>query len=202
MTHIILRDEDGDKESEKAGAGDPLTASLFKSRTILLFGEINEKSARSTVGQLLALAADDDEAPIKLIISSPGGHVESGDAIHDTIRFIKPKVQIVGTGWVASAGVNIYLSAEKTERFSLPNTRFMIHQPAGGAGGRATDIEIEAREILKVRERINKLIADRTGQKLEKVSEDTDRNFWMDAEEAKKYGIVGKIIESVSELDK
>lgn len=201
---ILSRGDEEEEEKEEKDSGSvnaKLQEALLKSRTVLIFGEINDKLARSTVGQLLALAAMDEEAPIKVIVSSPGGHVESGDAIADTIKFIKPPVQVIGSGWVASMGVIIYLAADKGHRFSLPNTRFMIHQPAGGALGRAADIEIEAREILKVRERLNKIIADATGQKLDKVAEDTDRNFWMSAEEAKDYGIAGKIIHSASDLD-
>jgi ATP-dependent Clp protease protease subunit len=172
---------------------------LLKSRTILLFGEINQKVAQATVMQLLALSNDSDE-PIRLIINSQGGHVESGDSIHDMVRFVRPKVTMIGTGWVASAGCHIFLAADRTDRFCLPNTRFMIHQPLGGVGGAATDVEIEAREIIKMRRRINQGIAQATGQPLEKVERDTDRNFWMTAEEARDYGIVGKIISSVDEI--
>ena len=168
---------------------------LFKSRTITIFGEINQKVAESTVAQLLALAVENDD-PIRIFINSPGGHVESGDSIHDMIRFIKPQVKVIGTGWVASAGAHIYLAAKKENRLCLPNTRFLIHQPLGGAGGRATDIAIEAKEIIKMRRRINEVIARETGQPLERVEKDTDRNYWMSAEEAKEYGLVSRIIEN------
>jgi ATP-dependent Clp protease, protease subunit len=168
---------------------------LFKSRTITIFGEINQKVAESTVAQLLALAVENDD-PIKVFINSPGGHVESGDSIHDMIRFIKPEVKVIGTGWVASAGAHIYLAAKKENRLCLPNTRFLIHQPLGGAGGKATDIAIEAKEIIKMRRRINEVIARETGQPLERVEKDTDRNYWMSAEEAKEYGLVSRIIEN------
>ena len=168
---------------------------LFKSRTITIFGEINQKVAESTVAQLLALAVENDD-PIRIFINSPGGHVESGDSIHDMIRFIKPEVKVIGTGWVASAGAHIYLGAKKENRLCLPNTRFLIHQPLGGAGGRATDIAIEAKEIIKMRRRINEVIARETGQPLERVEKDTDRNYWMSAEEAKEYGLVSRIIEN------
>jgi ATP-dependent Clp protease protease subunit len=168
---------------------------LFKSRTITIFGEINQKVAESTVAQLLALAVENDD-PIRIFINSPGGHVESGDSIHDMIRFIKPEVKVIGTGWVASAGAHIYLAAKKENRLCLPNTRFLIHQPLGGAGGKATDIAIEAKEIIKMRRRINEVIARETGQPLERVEKDTDRNYWMSAEEAKEYGIVSRIIEN------
>ena len=168
---------------------------LFKSRTITIFGEINQKVAENTVAQLLALAVENDD-PIRIFINSPGGHVESGDSIHDMIRFIKPEVKVIGTGWVASAGAHIYLAAKKENRLCLPNTRFLIHQPLGGAGGKATDIAIEAKEIIKMRRRINEVIARETGQPLERVEKDTDRNYWMSAEEAKEYGLVSRIIET------
>ena len=147
--------------------------------------------------QLLYLSAVSDD-PITMFINSQGGHVESGDTIHDVIRFIKPKVKMIGTGWVASAGITIYLAADKKDRYSLPNTRYMIHQPAGGVQGQSTEIQIEAKEILRMRKRVNKLIAKATGQTLEQIEKDTDRNFWLSAEEAKDYGIVGKIVESDS----
>ena len=173
---------------------------LFKSRTITIFGEINQKVAESTVAQLLALAVENDD-PIRIFINSPGGHVESGDSIHDMIRFIKPEVKVIGTGWVASAGAHIYLAAKKENRLCLPNTRFLIHQPLGGAGGRATDIAIEAKEIIKMRRRINEVIARETGQPLERVEKDTDRNYWMSAEEAKEYGLVSRIIENSDSVE-
>lgn len=172
---------------------------LLKTRTITIFGEINMKKAQEVTQQLLLLAADSDE-PIKVFINSPGGHVESGDTIFDMIRFIDPPVKVIGTGWVASAGALIFAAAEKENRYSLPNTRFLLHQPAGGAMGQASDIAIEATEIIKMRRRLNQIFADQTGQPLEKVEKDTDRNFWMSAKEAQDYGLVGTIIQSVSEL--
>ncbi len=172
---------------------------LLDARTILIYGEIDQELAEKVTMELLALQEINDE-PIKIFINSQGGHVEAGDTIHDMIKFIKPEVKIIGTGWVASAGVSIYLAAKKENRYSLPNTRYMIHQPLGGVRGQASDIKIEMEEIQKMRERINKLIADATGQKLEKVQKDTDRNFWMDTKEAVEYGVVGKVIENVSEL--
>jgi ATP-dependent Clp protease protease subunit len=190
-------------EPEEAPTPTPLPAKiferLFQSRTVLIHGEVNSQLAQTVTAQLLALAAAGDE-PITIFIHSEGGHVEAGDSIHDIVRFVKPKVRMIGTGWVASAGTHIYLAAAKKDRFCLPNTRFMIHQPLGGIGGRATDIRIEAEEILKARERLNRTIADATGQPLERVAKDTDRNYWMSPEEALEYGIVGKIIKSASEL--
>jgi ATP-dependent Clp protease protease subunit len=134
------------------------------------------------------------------VLSSPGGHVESGDMIHDMIKFVKPKVKIVGTGWVASAGALIYCSVPREDRFSLPNTRFLLHEPRGGVGGMASDVEIQAREIIRMRERLNKIFAAATGQPIDRIKADTDRDYWMQAEEAVAYGLVGKIISSMSEL--
>ena len=171
----------------------------FKARFVLVFGDINHATARTTCERLIALAHESEE-PITMLISSPGGHVESGDSIHDMVRFVRPKVMMIGTGWVASAGCHIFLAADRADRFCLPNTRFMIHQPLGGVGGAATDVEIEAREIIKMRRRINQGIAAATGQPLEKVERDTDRNFWMTAEEARDYGIVGRIVSSMDEV--
>ena len=182
--------------------GRPLMAAfdLLGRRGVLrILWELRDGQPQTVTAQLLALAAESDE-PITVFIHSEGGHVEAGDSIHDIVRFVKPKVRMVGTGWVASAGTHIYLAAAKKDRFCLPNTRFMIHQPLGGIGGKATDIRIEAEEILKARERLNKTIADATGQPLERVAKDTDRNYWMSPEEALAYGIVGKIIKSASEL--
>lgn len=189
-----------DPTATMAGMIFPFTAKrLFESRTILIVGEINNQTAERVVSQLLSLSAESKE-PIRLFIHSNGGHVESGDTIHDMIKFVEPKVIMVGTGWVASAGTHIYLAAEKENRYCLPQTRFMIHQPLGGIGGRAVDIQIEAEEILKARERLNKTIADATGQPIAKVRKDTDRNFWMSPEEARDYGIVGKIVSCAADL--
>ena len=171
----------------------------FQSRYVLVFGEIDDKMALTTCRRLLALSEQSD-APITLLVSSPGGHVESGDAIHDVIRFVRAPVTTVGTGWVASAGTHVFLAASRERRLCLPNTRFMIHQPGGGAGGPATDIAIQAKEILRTRERIAKVISKQTGQTLQKVLTDMERDFWMSAEEAIGYGLVSKIIESSREL--
>jgi ATP-dependent Clp protease, protease subunit len=178
----------------------PIEANLFKSRTVLLFGEINDKVARAITAQLVALAADSDK-PIRLFINSPGGHVESGDTIFDIIRFVRAPIQMVGTGWVASAGALIFIAAKKANRFCLPNTRFMLHQPSGGAMGKASDIAIEAKEIIRMRQRLNETFARETGQPIEKITRDTERNYWMSAEEAVAYGLAGKVIKSAAELD-
>ena len=176
-----------------------LESTLLRHRTLTIFGEINKDVAQRTAEKLLAVAFERDD-PITIFICSPGGHVESGDAIFDMIRFVKPNVRIVGTGWVGSAATHIYLATEREHRYALPNTRFLIHQPAGGVGGDATDVQIQAKEIIKTRERINRIIAEQTGQPLKRVAEDTDRDHWMSAEESVAYGIVGKIIRSAAEL--
>ena len=173
--------------------------SLFKSRTVLIFGEITSELAQSTTASLLALSALSDD-PIRVIIHSPGGHVEAGDTIYDVIRFITPEVKMLGSGWVASAGALIYAAAAKENRFALPNTRFLLHQPLGGVRGPASDIEIEAGQILAIRERINRIFADATGQDRAKIAVETDRNFWMTATEAKAYGLVHRIVHKASEL--
>ncbi|WP_268802314.1 ATP-dependent Clp protease proteolytic subunit [Xenorhabdus khoisanae] len=172
---------------------------LIKSRSVIISGEINQQLAEKVMTQLLILQEISHE-PIKIFINSQGGHVEAGDTLHDMIKFIKPEVMMIGTGWVASAGITIFLAANKENRYSLPNTRFMIHQPLGGVQGRASDIEIEAREILKIRNRINRLISEATSHPLDKVAKDTDRNYWMEPEEAQNYGIVGQIISHWNEL--
>ena len=178
---------------------DPIRERLFKNRNIIISGEVNQRLASSVTAQLLAMAAE-SENPINIFINSQGGHVESGDTIHDMIRFVQPRVRIVGTGWVASAGALIYVSVAREDRFCLPHTRFLLHQPAGGVGGTAADIDIEAREIIRMRGRLNRVFAEQTGQPIERIEEDTRRNFWLSAAEAKEYGIVGNIISSANEL--
>lgn len=172
---------------------------LFRARTLIISGEVNQKLASEVIGQLLALDAESDD-PVTVFINSQGGHVESGDTIHDMIRYIASPVRMVGTGWVASAGALIYVAVPRERRYSLPNTRFLLHQPAGGARGTAADVEIEAKEILKMRERLNRVFAEQTGQPLEKIEEDTHRNFWLSAAEAVEYGLVGRIIQNRREL--
>jgi ATP-dependent Clp protease protease subunit len=191
-----------DDNDEKTPAQAPTTLienALFKSRTILLTGGIDFKTARAVCERLLALSAESND-PILLVISSPGGHVESGDMIHDMIKFVSAPVKILGTGWVASAGALIYSAAKKENRYSLANTRYLLHEPRGGVGGQATDVEIQAREIIKMRERLNKIFAEATGKTLEQIKKDTDRDFWMSAEEAVAYGLVGKIVRNRNEV--
>jgi ATP-dependent Clp protease protease subunit len=178
-----------------------LESRLLSQRKVLVFGAINDKLARDVTARLLALASQSSQ-PIDLFINSPGGHVESGDTIHDMIRFVDAAapVRVIGTGWVASAGALIFLGGARERRFCLPNTRFLLHQPMGGVRGPAVEIDIEAREIVKMRERLNRLIARETAQPYEKVAVDTDRNYWMSAEEAIAYGMLDRIITSVAEL--
>ena len=177
-----------------------LEEKAFKSRTVLVFGSINDQSAADTVRRLIALDADSPTEPIDMLVSSPGGHLESGDTVHDVIRFISAPVRMIGTGWVGSAATHLFLSVPKERRYCLPQTRFLIHQPSGGAGGQATDIAIMAREIIKARERIAKVIARETGQKLEKVLVDIERDNWMGPEEAIEYGLISRVIVSRGDL--
>ena len=199
-----MRLDDDDKEKPNEGMKPdlpmaPVQQALFKARTVLIFGEIDMKVAERVCGQLLAHGAEGN-GDIRVIINSPGGHVESGDTIHDMIRLCGPKVKMIGTGWVASAGAHIFLGAERANRFCLPNTRFLLHQPLGGVAGQASDITIEAEEIIKMRERINRITARETGQTYEKVVADTDRNFWIGADAAVAYGLVAKVVSRSDEV--
>lgn len=199
MTHHLSQEDDA-KTVINVDKTDRLEDQLaFKSRYVLVFGAIDDKVAHATCRRLLALSEESD-APITMLISSPGGHVESGDAIHDMIRFVRAPVTVVGTGWVASAGAHIFLAASKERRLCLPNTRFMIHQPAGGAGGQATDIAIQAKEILRTRERIARVISKQTGKPYDTVKTDMERDFWLSAQEAIDYGIVSRIIETQNDI--
>jgi len=197
-----LDEEDEDEKNDKKAPdpqSSPVVNALFKSRTVLIFGEVDMKMAERVSAQLLAFAAEGD-GDIRVIVNSPGGHVESGDTIHDMIRFVGPRIKMIGTGWVASAGAHIFLGAKKENRFCLPFTRFLLHQPLGGVRGQASDISIEAEEIIKMRERLIREIASETGQTYERVVKDTERNFWMGAEEAVKYGLVSKVVARASEV--
>ena len=191
-------DDEDDKKIELP-LGKETEANLFKSRSIFIYGSINQELAQKVCSQLVALAAASDE-DIRIFVNSPGGHVESGDSIHDMIKFVKPKVWTIGTGWVASAGALIFVGAPKERRICLPNTRFLLHQPSGGTRGMASDIEIQAREIIKMNDRLNKIFADATGQPVEKIAKDTDRDYWLSAEEAKSYGLVSRIISSAADI--
>jgi ATP-dependent Clp protease protease subunit len=184
----------------RAAPVDPIAERLLRARTIIISGEITQQVAASVTGQLLALAAESEDE-ITVYLNSQGGHVEAGDTIHDLIRYVRPAVRIVGTGWVASIAALIYVAVPRERRLCLPNTRFLLHQPAGGAGGSASDIEIEAREILRIRDRLNRIVARETGQPLERIEEDTRRNFWLDAASAVRYGLAGRVVEHAEDLD-
>lgn len=200
MTHIRHDDEEDDKKKDDKGGADGMMQKLLKSRTVMVSGTVDQELAEKVITQLFVLNADSHD-PIRVIITSPGGHVDSGYAIHDVMRCIESPVVTIGAGWVASIAVPILFGGDKGMRYSLPNTRFLLHQPSGGAGGQASDIRIEAQEIIKIRERINKLISNETGQTVEKIAKDSDRNFWMNAEEALEYGMVSKIITTLKEID-
>lgn len=200
MYFITNHDDDDKKEKEAGNASQLMQQKLLDARSIIISGEINQALTEKVVTQLLLLQGISD-APIKIYLNSQGGHVEAADTIHDMIKFITPEVHIIGTGWVASAGITIFLAAKKEHRYSLPNTRFMIHQPLGGVRGQASDIEIEAKEIIRTLERVNRMIADATGQPVEKVKQDTDRNFWMNTKEAMDYGIVSRVVNSYADLN-
>jgi ATP-dependent Clp protease protease subunit len=192
-------EEEEEKEEEKQAGPDPLMSKMLKTRTILLSGEINKDLAERTIRQLLLLE-DMGEEPIKMFIDSPGGDADAGYAIFDMIRFVKPPVLIVGMGLVASAAAIILLASPRQERIGLPNSHYLIHQPLSGIRGVATDIEIHARELEKLREKINRLISEETGQAFEQVEKDTDRDYWMNAAEAVNYGLITKVISSRNEL--
>ncbi|MFD1746112.1 ATP-dependent Clp protease proteolytic subunit [Rhizobium helianthi] len=194
-----MNDENEDDKTKELPLGKETEANLFKSRSIFIYGAITMELAQKVCTQLVALAAASDD-DIRIYVNSPGGHVESGDSIHDMIKFIKPKVWIIGTGWVASAGALIYVSVPKERRICLPNTRFLLHQPSGGTRGMVSDIEIQAREIIKMNQRLIKIFAKATGQSEEKIAKDIDRDYWLSAEDAVAYGLVSRIIESQSEI--
>jgi ATP-dependent Clp protease protease subunit len=210
VTAIRSDDEDGEEEEEKpepdsTPAATPTAITedarnlLFKNRTLIISGEINQKLAANVIGQLLAMDTVSQD-PITIFINSQGGHVESGDTIHDVVQFVASPVRMIGTGWVASAGALIYVAVPRERRLSLPHTRYLLHQPAGGMRGSAADMEIEARELLAMRERLNATFAERTGQTVERIAEDTRRNFWLSATAALDYGLVGRIINTSKEV--
>ena len=195
----FFRNDDEEKGESSGAAASAMMMKFLDARTVLIFGGIDQKLAERVSAQLLYLDHISHD-PIKLIINSPGGHVESGDTIHDLIQFIASPVAVIGTGWVASAGTHIFLGAPKERRYCLPNTRFLIHQPSGGAGGKASDIAIQAQEIIKMRQRLGQIIAERTGQPIERVMKDIDRDYWMSVDEAKDYGILGTVANSMDDI--
>jgi len=198
MTNINLNAEEKEK-NQKNDTPDAFNVKFLKTRQILLSGEINKALAEKIIKQLLILEADSSD-PIRIFIDSPGGDADAGYAIFDMIRFINAPVYTIGMGLVASAGALVLLAAPKERRIALPNSHYLIHQPLSGIQGTATEIEIHATEIEKLREKLNKLISFETGKDLEKVAEDTERDYWMNAEEALGYGLVSKIVKTRSEL--
>jgi ATP-dependent Clp protease protease subunit len=196
MNEINFKDDD-EKDDKRP---DPIGEKLMKSRIIMITDVITKKLAQMTIAQLLILEQEDPEKEIKVFINSPGGDADAGFAIYDMMKFIKPKIKNICAGVAASAAVIILLGTDKENRVSLPNSRILIHQPSTGVHGTASDIQIEASEILKCREKINRMISDETGREFEKVENDTRRNYWMSAEEAVEYGLLSKIIKTQSDL--
>ncbi len=197
---MIIYNEDETKKAPEAP--NPLQEKFLKTRQIILSGEINKDLAEKIVSQLLILEADDDKKTIYMYIDSPGGDVDAGFAIFDMIRFIKAPVLLIGMGLIASAATLVLLAVPKEMRIGLPNSRYLIHQPMSGMQGVATDIEIHAKEMEKTRAILNKLIADETGTSLEQVTKDTERDYWLDAEEAVKYGLISKTVAKRADLPK
>lgn len=192
-------DEEEKKDEDKKVPEEAMFSRMLKSRNVLLSGEVNKELASRIIRQLLLLEEESDE-PVRLFIDSPGGDADAGYAIFDMIRFVKPDVITIGMGLVASAGALILLAAPKERRIGLPNSHYLIHQPLSGIRGVATEIEIHARELEKLRQKINVLISEETGQDISKVENDTDRDYWMNAPEAAEYGLLSKVITSRNEL--
>lgn len=199
-SHYPRYNNENDEKEEKNGDQEMIFQKLLKTRTILLSGDINKTLAEKVIRQLLLLEDSGDE-PIKVFIDSPGGDADAGFAIFDMMRFVKPDVYTIGMGLVASAGAIILLASPKDKRVGLPNSHYLIHQPLSGIRGVATEIEIHAKELEKLRKKINKLISDETGVKEGQVEKDTDRDYWMSADDALGYGLISKIITSRKELD-
>lgn len=197
--YLCEEEEEEGCSNDKKDNGEALFGKLLKSRTILISGEINKKLSDRVMKELLILAQESDD-PIKVFINSPGGDVDAGFAIFDMMRFIKPTVKTICAGLTASAGALILLAPKPENRFSLPNARILIHQPSSGMMGDATDVEIQAREIENLKEKLNGIIADETGKTAKQVAKDTDRDNWMSPEEAKEYGLISKIVTSYEQL--
>ncbi|QUY17427.1 ATP-dependent Clp protease proteolytic subunit [Treponema vincentii] len=194
--------EETSKEKTNDSANEQLMQKFLNTRQIILSGEVNKELAEKVIRQLLILEADSASKPIYVYIDSPGGDVDAGFAIFDMIRFIKPPVYTIGMGLVASAGALILLAAPKNYRLGLPNSHYLIHQPLSGIKGVATDIEIHAKEIEKIRAKINALIAEETGKNVAAVAKDTDRDYWLSADEAVSYGLILQVIKTRSDLPK
>lgn len=193
----MMADED---DKEKDGGDGGLLKQLLKTRAIQVYEPISDKIARKVHSQLLLMQQQDEKAPITVYVNSPGGAADSGFAIFDALRFFKPPIRTVVNGLCASAAVMVYLAAPKERRFSLANSRFLLHQPSTFVQGSASDIEISAEEIVKLRERYNQIVAAETGKSVEQVTRDADRDFWLSPEEAKSYGLVGKVVKNIGEI--
>ncbi len=194
-----LRLADNDDESKDGESGGMLKK-MLKARSILVSEVVSDKLARKVQSQLILLQQDDEKSPITVYINSPGGSADSGFAIYDALRFFKPPVRTVVNGLCASAAIMIYLAAPKERRFSTQNSRFLLHQPSSMAMGSASDIQITAEEIVKLRERYNEIVGHETGKTMQQVTKDADRDFWLSPEQARDYGLVGKVIKHFGEL--
>lgn len=203
MPNVPVRlDDDEEHEEKQAHISSPIIRKLIEHRTILICGAVTDDMSREVMAQLLVLDSADHHKPIRVYINSPGGAVDAGFAIYDTMRYVDAPVYSICAGLAASAATVILLGARKEHRFSLPNTRFLIHQPSTGMQGTASDVVIGAREIIKLREKVNHLLARETGQPVARIVEDTHRDYWMSAAEAKEYGLVTTILERSTELPK
>lgn len=197
-----FEDEDDDQEGAKKSSEDPRMMERFlRSRTILVSEPISSTLARSVYQQLIMLERDDAKKPITVIVNSPGGEADAGFGMYDMIRFVSCPVRTLVAGLCASAGVMVFLAGDRGQRFSLPNSRFLLHQPSSQSWGQASDLEIAAREILRLRDQYNRIVAEETGRTVEKVTEDADRDFWMSAKDAAEYGLVTRVVNSRAELD-
>ena len=197
MRDYRLADED---DKEKDGGDGGLMKKMLKTRAILVFEQVSDKLARRVQSNLLLLQQDDEKAPITVYINSPGGSADSGFAIFDSLRFFKPPVRTIVTGMCASAAVLPFLAVPKERRFSLPNARFLLHQPSTMVMGSASDVAINAEEIVKLRERYNQIVGEECGKTMDQVTKDADRDFWLSPEEARKYGLVGRVVKHIGDL--
>ena len=195
-----FRMADDDKDEKGNGGDGGMLKQMLKARSILISEAVSDKLARRVQSQLILMQMDDEKSPITVYINSPGGSADSGFAIYDALRFFKPPIRTIVNGLCASAAIIIHLAAPKERRFSLPNGRFLIHQPSTYVQGSASDIEISANEILKLRERYNEIVGEECGKTAEQVTKDADRDFWLSPEEAKKYGLVSKVVKTYGEI--
>ncbi|MCC6783469.1 MAG: ATP-dependent Clp protease proteolytic subunit [Planctomycetes bacterium] len=194
-------DDDDDKEQKRMGGTSYLERHLIESRTLLVSGPITDRLARHCAERLFVMEARDAEKPITVIINSPGGSADSGFAIYDLLRFVRPPIRTVVNGLCASAGILVHLAGDRGSRFCLPESRFMIHQPSTAGQGTASDLDITAREVIKLRERYVRIIAEGTGRDPERILEDARRDFWLNGEEAKKYGLVDRVVRERAEME-